>query len=152
MHFSLQFLLTLVSSASFLFSLVLSAPSDSPRDADIAQSGYVGGAHNIDPSTASRFQHLWNVTFPAEEKHYARPLVHTLASGRQILFTASTENIVRTIDAVTGEVLFERQVAPPWPMTGTSCEGVSRNMGIMGTPVIYPEYDVAFFFVKSYIE
>ncbi|KAJ4297833.1 hypothetical protein N0V90_005729 [Kalmusia sp. IMI 367209] len=139
-------------SAIFLASSVISAPSDSPRDADVSQSGYVGGDHNIDPEIVSRFQQLWNVTFKPDEKHYARPVVHTLSSGRQIIFTASTENIVRTIDALTGEVLYERQVAQPWPMTEAHCETISKNMGIMGTPVIYPEYDVAFFFVKSYIE
>ena len=37
-------------------------------------------------------------------------------------------------------------------MAAAQCETLSKNMGIMGTPVIYPDYDVAFFFVKSYIE
>ncbi|KAF2446727.1 hypothetical protein P171DRAFT_238152 [Karstenula rhodostoma CBS 690.94] len=147
-----RYILVLVHFLVSLPSLVISAPSDSPRDADIAQSGYVGGDHNIGPDSLSQFQHLWNITFKPDEKHYARPLVHTLASGKQILFTASTENIVRTIDATTGEILYERQVAPPWPMAGAHCETISKNLGIMGTPVIYPEYDVAFFFVKSYID
>ncbi|KAF1966288.1 hypothetical protein BU23DRAFT_331134 [Bimuria novae-zelandiae CBS 107.79] len=144
--------LALLFSACHLAYQVSSAASDSPRDADIAQSGYVGGDHSIDPEAASRFQHLWNITFKPDEKHYARPLVHTLSSSKQIIFTASTENIVRTIDASTGEILYERQVAPPWPMAEASCEMTSKNIGIIGTPVIYPEYDVAFFFVKSYIE
>ncbi|KAF2689055.1 hypothetical protein K458DRAFT_357520 [Lentithecium fluviatile CBS 122367] len=128
------------------------APSDTYRDADIGQSGYVGGDHNIDPNSVSQFKQLWNVTFKPDEKHYAKPLVYTLQSGRQIVFTASTENIIRSIDAATGEVIAERQVAPPWSMTGASCETVSKNMGIMGTPIIYPDYDVAFFFAKSYVE
>ncbi|KAL1605331.1 hypothetical protein SLS60_004879 [Paraconiothyrium brasiliense] len=132
----------------FLAPLVISAPSDSPRDADVAQSGYVGSDHNIGPESVSRFQHLWNITFKADEKVILGPS----AQRKQIVFTASTENIVRTIDAVTGEILFERQVAQPWPMAGAHCDTISKNMGIMGTPVIYPEYDVAFFFVKSYIE
>lgn len=55
-------------SISFLASLVTSASSDAPRDADAAQSGYVGGDHNIGPETASRFQHLWNITFKPDEK------------------------------------------------------------------------------------
>ncbi|OAG05301.1 uncharacterized protein CC84DRAFT_1188072 [Paraphaeosphaeria sporulosa] len=147
-----RYFLALVHFFLSLASLIDSAPSDSPRDADIAQSGYVGGDHNIGPESLSRFQHLWNFTFKPDEKHYARPLVHTLASGKQIVFTASTENVVRTIDATTGEIMYERQVAPPWPMAGAYCETVSKNLGIMGTPVIYPEYDVAFFFVKSYID
>ncbi|KAF1951000.1 hypothetical protein CC80DRAFT_481630 [Byssothecium circinans] len=128
------------------------APSDSPRDADLGQSGYVGGDHNIDRDALSQFKQLWNVTFKPEEKHYAKPLVHTLQSGKQIVFTASTENVIRSIDAATGEVLAERQVAQPWAMSGARCESESRNMGIMGAPVVYPDYDIAFFYAKSYIE
>lgn len=44
------------------------APSDSFRDADLGQTGYAGGDHNIDPSTASQFKQLWNVTFKPDEK------------------------------------------------------------------------------------
>ncbi|KAF2639223.1 hypothetical protein P280DRAFT_454369 [Massarina eburnea CBS 473.64] len=127
------------------------APSDSPRDADPGQSGYIGGDHSIDPATVSQFKQLWNLTLHRLQ-HSARPLVHTLQSGKQVIFTASTENIIRSIDAKTGDVLAERQVAQPWAMSGASCETVSKNMGIMGTPVLYPEYDVAFFYAKSYIE
>jgi hypothetical protein len=88
-------------------------------------------------------------------QHWARPLVHTLPStGRQILFTASTENRVRTFDAATGELLNERQILPPWPMEAAYCDSLGKTMGIMGTPVVYTEYEdgIAFFYVKSYIE
>lgn len=79
--------------------------------------------------------------------------MHTLAStGRQIVFTASSENRVRTFDAATGELLNERQILPPWPMDQAFCTQVAPTMGIMGTPVIYTEYEIAFFYVKSYIE
>ena len=37
-------------------------------------------------------------------QHYARPLVHTLAFGKQIVFTASTENIVLQTVYLQGEV------------------------------------------------
>jgi hypothetical protein len=89
------------------------------------------------------------------KQHWARPLIHTLpSSGRQIVFTASTENRVRTFDAATGELLNERQILPPWPMDQANCTNVAKTMGIMGTPVVYTEYDdgIAFFYVKSYIE
>ncbi|KAF1851815.1 uncharacterized protein K460DRAFT_274878 [Cucurbitaria berberidis CBS 394.84] len=129
------------------------APSDSPRDADTGQSSYVGGNHTLDPESVSQFKQLWNATFNPDEKHWARPLVHTLSSsGRQIVFTASTENRVRTFDATTGELLVERQILPPWPMEQANCTQLAKTMGIMGTPVIYIEYEIAFFYVKSYIE
>jgi hypothetical protein len=44
------------------------APSDTYQDADIGQSGYVGGDHNIDPESLSQFKELWNVTFTPDEK------------------------------------------------------------------------------------
>ncbi|KAL1792772.1 hypothetical protein ACET3X_009279 [Alternaria dauci] len=132
------------------------APSDSPQDSDIYQSSYLGGEHNIDPSDLSQFTQLWNASFNVDEKHWARPLVHTLSStGRQIVFTASTKNRIRTFDAETGQLLNERQVAPPWPMDQAFCTThVSKTLGIMGTPVIYREEgnEIAFFYVKSYIE
>ncbi|KAH7090517.1 hypothetical protein FB567DRAFT_520039 [Paraphoma chrysanthemicola] len=39
-------------------------------------------------------------------------------------------------------------------MDGANCSDIAKTMGIMGTPVIYTDYDdgIAFFYVKSYIE
>ena len=51
-----------------MISFIACAPSDSPQDADTAQSGYVGGGHNIDPESASHLQYIWNVTFKPDEK------------------------------------------------------------------------------------
>lgn len=68
------------------------------------------------------------------------------------MFTASTENRVRTFDAMTGELLNERQILPPWPTGMAYCEQVGKTIGIIGTPVIHVEYEIAFFYVKSYIE
>jgi hypothetical protein len=89
------------------------------------------------------------------EQHWARPIIHTLPStGRQILFTASNQNRIRTFDAATGELLNERQILVPWPMDQANCSELGKTMGIMGTPVVYTDYEdgIAFFYVKSYIE
>jgi hypothetical protein len=61
---------------------------------------------------------------------------------------------VRTFDAATGELLAEREILPPWPMDAAGCSAWGKTMGIVGTPVIYTEYEdgIAFFYVKSYIE
>lgn len=61
----LSFIL-LVSTSSILTRAA--APSDSPRDADIAQTSYVGGEHNIDLETVSQFKQLWNVSFNPDER------------------------------------------------------------------------------------
>jgi hypothetical protein len=79
MHHTRQFL-CLVHFFICFASLVFSAPSDSPRDADIAQSGYVGGDHNIGPDSLSRFQHLWNITFQPDEK-----VIHPAVSALTLL-------------------------------------------------------------------
>ncbi|KAF2829674.1 hypothetical protein CC86DRAFT_443817 [Ophiobolus disseminans] len=155
MRFTRTFLAAFSLTCNWVHLANAAASSDSPRDADRGQSSYVGGDHNIDPETVSQFKHLWNASFNPGEKHWARPLVHTLPStGRQIVFTASTENRVRTFDAATGELIAERQISPPWPLNTTNCTELGETMGIMGTPVIYTDYEdgIAFFYVKSYIE
>jgi hypothetical protein len=89
------------------------------------------------------------------KQHLARPIIHTLPStGRQIVFTASTQNRVRTFDATTGELLNERQILPPWPTNQLNCSELGKTIGITGTPVVYTDYEdgIAFFYVKSYIE
>jgi hypothetical protein len=162
------FLLALI----FIANTHAAAPSDSPHDADIGQSSYLDGSHNLDPDSVSHFTHLWNATFQPDEiaslttlqslfstltirQHWARPIIHTLPStGRQVLFTASNQNRVRTFDAATGELLNERQILAPWPMDQANCSELGKTMGIMGTPVVYTDYEdgIAFFYVKSYIE
>jgi hypothetical protein len=151
-----SFCLFVFSSTPLSHAQNTGLPSDSPQDGVNSQTSYLGGAHNISPSDLSNFTQLWNATFNPDEKHWARPLVHTLSStGRQIVFTASTENRIRTFDAETGELLKERQVAPPWPMDQAFCTThVSKTLGVMGTPVIYTQdgNEIAFFYVKSYVE
>lgn len=55
-----------LSACALIFSTIIvvaAAPTDSPRDADIAQSSYLGGAHNIAPETLPQFKQLWNASF-----------------------------------------------------------------------------------------
>lgn len=46
------------------------ATSDSWRDADLGQSSYLGGNHNMDPSVVDspQFGQLWKVPFNNKEK------------------------------------------------------------------------------------
>ncbi|KAJ3515567.1 hypothetical protein NLJ89_g1674 [Agrocybe chaxingu] len=130
------------------------ATSDSWRDVDLGQSSYVGGSHNLDPAVVDspQFGLRWKVDFNKGETHYARPLIYTPPStNKQIAFLASTENRLRVLDAETGEVLNERQLAEPFPLAEAFCTQVSETLGIMGTPTIDPETDTAYFYAKSYI-
>ncbi|KAF2190688.1 hypothetical protein K469DRAFT_736463 [Zopfia rhizophila CBS 207.26] len=126
--------LTIISTLTSFANTV--TPSDFYRNADLGQSSYVGGNHNIDPAVvvSSRFQ----------------PLIYIPSStNKQIVFLASTDNWIRTLDAATGELLNQRRVQKPWPMGGAYCNAVSQNLGIMGMPVIDPETDIAYFYAKS---
>src|SRR4051794_11430640 len=87
------------------------ASTDGPSDADPSQSGYLPN-HNMDPSVVDSpiFGILWQDTFLAKEKWYAKPLVYTPNGGKQMVFIASEQNWIRTLDAVTGVVINQRQV------------------------------------------
>ncbi|KAL8748281.1 MAG: hypothetical protein Q9184_007435, partial [Pyrenodesmia sp. 2 TL-2023] len=90
-------------------------PTDEVSDADLPQSGYLPN-HNMQPSIvgSSSFGILWSKTYNAKERWYAKPLVYTPPGQKQLVFTASNQNWIRTVDAVTGAALKARQVQPPF--------------------------------------
>jgi iron transport multicopper oxidase len=127
------------------------ASTDSVSDADPSQSGYLPN-HNMDPSIVDSpiFGILWQDTFLAKEKWYAKPLVYTLSGGKQMVFIASEQNWIRTLDAVTGAVINQRQVQPPFLQSDIGCTDIPDYIGITGTPVIDPATDTVYFFSKGY--
>ncbi|CAA7266431.1 unnamed protein product [Cyclocybe aegerita] len=151
---SQRFLLFLAAAGFFGGRVDCLAPSDSWMDVDLGQSGYAGGNHNLDPAVVDspQFGLRWKVDSNPGETHYARPLIYTPPStNKQIVFLASTENILRTLDAETGEILRERQVTEPFNMAQPFCTMVSETLGVLGTPTIDPDTDTAYFFAKSHI-
>ncbi|KAH0175344.1 WSC domain-containing protein, partial [Aureobasidium melanogenum] len=129
------------------------ASTDSYRDADVAQTGYLPN-HNMDPAVvdSAQFGQLWKVSFNAKEQFYAKPLVFTpAATGVQILFLASSQNYIRILNAKTGAVLNTRQVHPPFLQSDIGCTDIPNTIGIIGTPVIDPTTEIAYFFSKTYI-
>ncbi|KAL8771535.1 MAG: hypothetical protein Q9209_002977 [Squamulea sp. 1 TL-2023] len=128
-------------------------PTDSYSDADPAQSGYLPN-HNMDPAVvdSSEFGLLWSTKYNNLEKFYAKPLVYTpVAGGPQIVFIASSQNWIRTMDAKTGVPLNARQVHTPFLQAEIGCTDIPDTIGIIGTPVIDPATDIAYFFAKTYI-
>ncbi|PGH18777.1 hypothetical protein AJ79_00190 [Helicocarpus griseus UAMH5409] len=80
------------------------------------------------------------------------PLVYTpCESETQLVFIVSTDNVIRTLDASSGDLIHERIVAKPHPQDALYCTGIAENIGIMGTPTIDPATDIAYFYAKSYI-
>ncbi|KAK3044580.1 hypothetical protein LTS18_000897, partial [Coniosporium uncinatum] len=146
------------ASAALLAVLVQNVfavhPSDSYADGDPGQSSYLGGNHNMDPAVvdSSQFGLLWQVPPIAKlEQFYAKPLVYTPPSGTQIVFTASSMNYIRTLDAKTGAVLASRQVHTPFLQSDIGCTDIPNYIGIIGTPVIDPDTSIAYFYSKTYI-
>ncbi|KAK0104489.1 hypothetical protein ONS95_004777 [Cadophora gregata] len=129
------------------------ASYDEYRDADASQSGYLPN-HNMDPSIvdSSAFGQIWKVAFNPKEQFYAKPLTYTpLAGGPQLLFMASSQNWIRTLNAKTGALVNSRQVNTPFLQSDIGCADIPNTIGITGTPVIDPATDIVYFFAKTYI-
>ncbi|KAK9311733.1 hypothetical protein V1522DRAFT_294301 [Lipomyces starkeyi] len=73
------------------------APTDEIQDADPAQSGYLPN-HNMHLATvrSSEFRFLWKNAYGVNEKWHAKPLVYTPPGKGQLVFLASSANIIRT--------------------------------------------------------
>ncbi|KAH0556915.1 hypothetical protein GP486_005298 [Trichoglossum hirsutum] len=106
----------------------------------------------MDPSIvdSSIFGILWQDTFLSKEKWYAKPLVYTPNGGKQMVFIASEQNWIRTLDAVDGTVISQRQVQLPFLQSDIGCTDIPDYIGITGTPVIDPATDTVYFFSKGY--
>jgi hypothetical protein len=68
-----------------------------------------------------------------------------------LVFLASSQNWIRTLDAVTGAIINSRQVSTPFLQSDIGCTDIPNTIGITGTPVIDPGTDTVYFFAKTYI-
>jgi iron transport multicopper oxidase len=145
-----RFFLLLAFVPALVHSL---AATDEIQDADPPQSGYLDN-HNMHPATVGSniFGFLWKNQYGAKEKWYAKPLVYTPTGGNQtqLIFLASSMNIIRTVDAVTGATINTRQVQPPFLQSDIGCTDIPDYIGIIGTPIIDPNTDTVYFFSKGY--
>jgi len=105
---------------------------------DAAQSGYLPN-HNISPAIASTFVLNWKIAFNTNEAFYAKPLVWTPpgASSEQVI-VVSNQNIIRILDGLTGTVINQRILDPPFQAADSSCGDIQFTIGITGTPIIDP--------------
>ncbi|KAF7951604.1 hypothetical protein EAE96_006907 [Botrytis aclada] len=127
--------------------------TDEYRDADLQQTGYLTN-HNMDPAIidSSSFGQLWKVAFNHQEQFYAKPLTYTpLTGGPQLIFLASNQNYIRTLNAETGVLINSRQVHTPFLQSDIGCTDIPNYIGIIGTPTIDPATDIVYFFSKTYI-
>jgi iron transport multicopper oxidase len=115
------------------------AATDEIQDADPAQSGYLDN-HNMHPATVGSaiFGILWKNTYGSKEKWYAKPLVYTPSGQSQLVFLASSMNIIRTVDAVNGTLLNSRTVQPPFLQSDIGCTDIPDYIGIIVRCVHFP--------------
>jgi iron transport multicopper oxidase len=93
---------------------------------------------------------LWKNTYGNKERWYAKPLVYTPPGKSQVVFIASAMNVIRTLDAVNGTLLNQRTVQPPFLQSDIGCTDIADYIGIIGTPIIDPATNTAYFFSKGY--
>ncbi|OHF03550.1 WSC domain-containing protein [Colletotrichum orchidophilum] len=128
------------------------ASTDSYRDADAPQSGYLPN-HNLNPNIAgsSGFKSLWTFQSPnAKENWLAKPLVYTPNGGSELVITASEMNIIRVFDGKTGKSLTERTIQAPFSAADSNCGDIPDFIGVTGTPIIDPNTDIMYVFSKGY--
>jgi hypothetical protein len=143
---------TFVSGLVALLPAVHSlSTTDSPQDGDVLQSGYSSN-HNLDPTKLSSYVLKWKYsTGTASEFFYAKPLVYTpIGASYERMYVVSDMNIVRVLDASTGNVLLSRTLLPPFKSTDTQCGDIPNQVGIIGTPIIDPATEIMYFWSKSY--
>ncbi|CZS96609.1 related to beta-1,3 exoglucanase precursor [Rhynchosporium agropyri] len=127
------------------------ASTDEIQDGDPSQSGYLDN-HNMHPNTVGSaiFGMLWKNTYGKKERWYAKPLVYTPPGASQLVFIASAQNVIRTLDAVNGTLLNSRTLQPPFLQADIGCTDIPDYIGIIGTPIIDPSTNTAYFFSKGY--
>ncbi|KAK3935250.1 hypothetical protein QBC46DRAFT_462189, partial [Diplogelasinospora grovesii] len=124
--------------------------TDEYQDADPPQSGYLPN-HNIDPTKLSTYVMSWQQTFNTNEMFYAKPLAYTPAGApNEYVIFVSNQNIIRVVDGLTGKMITQRTLDPPFLSSDSMCGDIPNTIGITGTPVIDPNTDIMYFFSKGY--
>lgn len=107
----------------------------------------------MDPSviTGGTWGISWKKTYNTNEKFYAKPLIYTPSSApNEYVITVSSQNIIRVIDGLTGNLINSRTLYPPFASSDTSCTDIPNTVGITGTPIIDSGTDIMYFYSKGY--
>ncbi|MDQ3836163.1 MAG: PQQ-binding-like beta-propeller repeat protein [Thermoproteota archaeon] len=90
---------------------------------------YNQGAANHNPSSSLSINNNWT-SDPLDGIIYAEPLV-----ARNLVFVATTNNTIYSLDSNTGKVIWRTNLGPPVPLSDLPCGNIDST-GIIGTPVI----------------
>ena len=81
----------------------------------------------------------------------AKPLVWTPpGGGNELVIVVSNLNIVRVFDGITGALVAQRTLDPPFSSTDAQCGDIAGNIGITATPVIDKNTNIMYFTSKGY--
>jgi hypothetical protein len=117
---------------------------------DPPQSGYLPN-HNINATEITSWTKSWENEYNANEEFQADPLVYTpTGSAHELVIVVSSQNIVRIIDGVTGALVQNRTLDPPFSAADALCTNNGKTIGITGTPIIDPTTSTLYFYAKSY--
>ncbi|KAK0712398.1 hypothetical protein B0T26DRAFT_752635 [Lasiosphaeria miniovina] len=132
-------------------ALVLSvSPTDELQDADVPQSGYLPN-HNVDPANLGSYVMQWRDTFNTNEMFHAKPLVWTPPGGaNEYVTVVSNQNVIRVLDGLTGAVVQQRTLDPPFLASDAQCGDIPNTIGITSTPVIDPSTNITYLYSKGY--
>jgi iron transport multicopper oxidase len=72
------------------------------------------------------------------------------STGRELVFIASNQNVIRTIDGINGTLVNSRTIQPPFLQSDIGCGDIPNYIGITGTPIIDPTTETVYFFSKGY--
>ena len=116
--------------------------------ADDLRTGWYSTQPDLAPASVSApdFGQLFKTSLDGQI--YAQPL---LANG-VVLVVTETNNIY-TLDPITGTILYQRALEPPWNAADLGCPDLAPKVGITGTPVIDTRDSsnvTAYFVTKSY--
>jgi hypothetical protein len=107
----------------------------------------------MDPSivAGSKFVVSWKKIYNPNELFYAKPLVYTPnGASSELVITASSQNNIRVIDGLSGSLIQNRTLDPPFQSVDSNCADIPNTVGITGTPIIDSATDTMYFFSKGY--
>jgi outer membrane protein assembly factor BamB len=90
---------------------------------------YNRSAANNNPSSSLSINNNWT-SDPLDGVIYAEPLV-----ARSMVFVATSNNTIYSLDSNTGKVIWRTNLGPPVPLSDLPCGNIDPT-GIIGTPVI----------------
>ncbi|KAI8847138.1 hypothetical protein BC829DRAFT_490840 [Chytridium lagenaria] len=155
----------LYSIASCLAQLALAtAPTDYlTLTGSSERHGHIPTA-NLDPAVVGSssfgrifpggFTRLPTINGVLPGTNYASPLVYTTDSGQTVVFVATQNNNIYSVDGSTGAVLAARHLSTPFDIERDipQCGDINSNVGVTGTPVIDPTTGTAYFLSKTYVQ